>query len=109
MLLLFAGYVTQYCLVLSSEALQDHALSASIVIYCTYLLSLLGTTLLYRLSPWHPLASYPGPWQAKATSLWLTCMSLRGQRYLLLDELHRRYGPFVRIGMPFIVVHTAID
>ncbi len=98
MLLLLAGFAVQYCLALSSEELRHHALSASIVLYRTYLLSLCGTTALYRLSPWHPLASYPGPWPARVTSLWLTCRSLRGQRYLLLDNLHRRYGPFVRIG-----------
>ncbi|RDX42351.1 cytochrome P450 [Lentinus brumalis] len=106
-LLLLAGFAVQYCLALSSEELRHHALSASIVLYRTYLLSLCGTTALYRLSPWHPLASYPGPWQARVTSLWLTCRSLRGQRYLLLDNLHRRYGPFVRIGPNILSINSA--
>ena len=35
---------------------------------------------------------------AKTTSLWLTYISSTGKRYLILDALHARYGPFLRIG-----------
>ena len=67
-------------------------------IAAVYTLTLILVTLAYRLSPWHPLASYPGPLLARTTSLWLTYISSTGKRYLILDALHARYGPFLRIG-----------
>lgn len=97
-LLLAIVCVLQYCLAIFLDGLSDHALCATIALHSIYLVSLAGTTVAYRLSPWHPLASFPGPWAAKASSLWLLYMSLGGQRYLLIDALHARYGPFVRIG-----------
>lgn len=61
-------------------------------------LSALFVTAAYRLSPWHPLASYPGPWLWRISSLRLVYVSFMGKRHLILDELHQQYGPFVRIG-----------
>ncbi|KAF8526942.1 cytochrome P450 [Hysterangium stoloniferum] len=60
--------------------------------------SALLATVLYRMSPWHPLAGYPGPRSWWISSLKLTCVSYGGKRHLLLDDLHQRYGPFLRIG-----------
>lgn len=54
---------------------------------------------LYRISPWHPLAGYPGPWMWRISSLYLAYVSFFGKRHLILDDLHKRYGAFVRIGM----------
>ncbi|KAI0037701.1 cytochrome P450 [Auriscalpium vulgare] len=70
----------------------------SILIFGMYTFSALTFTALYRLSPFHPLAGYPGPQYCWLSSLWFTYISFRGRRHLVLDELHRRYGPFVRIG-----------
>ncbi|KAF7335623.1 Cytochrome P450 [Mycena venus] len=58
----------------------------------------LGSTLCYRLSPWHSLAQFPGPFLWRISSLQLVHVSFTGKRYLVLDDLHRKYGPFVRIG-----------
>ena len=68
------------------------------ILSATYLLTLVSITTIYRLSPWHPLYAYPGPILAKLTSLWLLYISLTGKRYLILDDLHARYGPYLRIG-----------
>ena len=87
-------------MVSSSEDLSHHALSATLVLFLAYLFSLFGGLLFYRLSPWHPLASYPGPVLARVTSLWLTYSSLWGERHRIIDNLHNRYGEFVRIGEP---------
>lgn len=66
-----------------------------------YTLSALLATGIYRVSPFHPLASYPGPWLWHLSSLRLAYISYLGKRHLILDDLHRRYGPFVRIGRLF--------
>lgn len=44
------------------------------------------------------LRSIPGPWLAKATNLYRVGMVLRGRFSYELVDLHRRYGPAVRIG-----------
>ncbi|KAJ7097294.1 cytochrome P450 [Mycena belliarum] len=63
-----------------------------------HIASALGSTVFYRLSPWHSLARFPGPFLWRISTLRLVVISLTGKRYILLDDLHRKYGPFVRIG-----------
>ncbi|OLL24230.1 Isotrichodermin C-15 hydroxylase [Neolecta irregularis DAH-3] len=46
----------------------------------------------------HPLASYPGPLVAKFTILWRVYQVWTGKRHLKLQQLHKKYGDFVRIG-----------
>ena len=64
-----------------------------------YTWSALMSTVVYRLSPFHPLASYPGPILWRVSSLRLSHVSFSGRRHLLLDDMHKTYGPFVRIGI----------
>ncbi|KAJ7024290.1 cytochrome P450 [Mycena alexandri] len=68
---------------------------------CAYLV-FLGTLSLsiaaYRLSPFHPLAQYPGPAMGKVTKLWGMWIAWRGYRHLYCKKLHVTYGPYVRIG-----------
>ncbi|PIL32262.1 cytochrome P450 [Ganoderma sinense ZZ0214-1] len=92
------GFITLYLALGGISALSDIALKTSVEICAIYVLTLILITLACRLSPWHPLASYPGPLLAKTTSLWLTYVSSTGKRYAILDSLHARYGPFLRIG-----------
>ncbi|KAJ6555091.1 cytochrome P450 [Mycena vulgaris] len=63
-------------------------------------LFLLGLAIsLYRLSPWHPLAKFPGPRLAHVTKWWMVKqVVLRGGRHSKLQELHARHGPWVRLG-----------
>lgn len=63
-----------------------------------YFTTLASVTVGYRLSPWHPLASYPGPVLWRISSVYLTYISFMGRRHLILDKLHVKYGPFLRIG-----------
>ncbi|KAI0667876.1 cytochrome P450 [Trametes maxima] len=104
--LLPAVFGVSYCAAVAFRTLSSFALSAGIVLYCIFLLALAVSTVAYRLSPWHPLASYPGPRLAKATGLWLTYVSIGGRRYLVIDELHARYGPFVRIGPNILSINS---
>jgi len=47
----------------------------------------------------HRLRRYPGPFLAKLSQLWRVWRNLRKENYLVLDELHRTYGEYVRVGM----------
>ena len=47
----------------------------------------------------HRLRGYPGPFLAKLSQLWRVWRNLRKENYLVLDELHRTYGEYVRVGM----------
>ncbi|KAI0127485.1 averantin oxidoreductase [Xylariales sp. AK1849] len=46
----------------------------------------------------HPLASYPGPKIAAASSLWYARSLTRGTLALEFVELHKKYGPVVRVA-----------
>lgn len=70
-----------------------------------YSLTVALFTAIYRLSPWHPLAAYPGPRVAKITGLWLAYVSFTGKRYEILDDLHNQYGPFLRVGEDLLRIH----
>jgi hypothetical protein len=66
-------------------------------------LYLLGVTVAcagYRLSPYHPLASFPGPVAYKLTSATLAHAVYTGRRHLIIADLHDKYGKFVRVGEP---------
>ncbi|KAI9462029.1 high nitrogen upregulated cytochrome P450 monooxygenase 2 [Russula earlei] len=54
--------------------------------------------LVYRLSPFHPLANYPGPIIAKTSKLWAAYVSFRGDQHRYYKRLHDLYGDVVRIG-----------
>ena len=53
---------------------------------------------LYRLSPLHPLAKYPGPVILKITKFAALVQAFRGKQHVFLKKLHDRYGPCVRVG-----------
>ncbi|PBK99824.1 cytochrome P450 [Armillaria gallica] len=46
----------------------------------------------------HRLRSYPGPLIAKFSDAWLGYVSHQGHRSEVIHDLHRKYGPFVRIA-----------
>ncbi|KAJ9609570.1 hypothetical protein H2200_005897 [Cladophialophora chaetospira] len=45
-----------------------------------------------------PLRSVPGPLLARLSTKWLTIVDLGGYRTLTIHELHRKYGPTVRVA-----------
>ena len=67
--------------------------------FLAYLSALVTSVVLYRVSPLHPLASYPGPLMCKITKLWLAGIAMRGKQHVYYRDLHRRYGDVVRVGM----------
>lgn len=46
----------------------------------------------------HRLRSYPGPLVAKFSDVWLACVSYQGRRSEVIHDLHKKYGPVVRLA-----------
>ena len=85
----------------SSILLLPHVGSFSIAFslaFITFLAAFFGSISLYRLSPFHPLAKYPGPILCKLTKFWTAWISLGGRAHIYYKKLHDKYGPIVRIG-----------
>ncbi|KAF9269320.1 high nitrogen upregulated cytochrome P450 monooxygenase 2 [Marasmius fiardii PR-910] len=74
------------------------ALLAEFISYSVCYTTLFSSIVLYRLSPLHPLSKYPGPVLAKCTKFWGMYQTHTGKAHVKSLELHRRYGPVVRIG-----------
>ena len=73
--------------------------AAVLTLYATYWSLLITFVTVYRLSPFHPLARYPGPVLYKISMGWLAYVSWRDRKaYIYVHELHKRYGDVVRIG-----------
>ncbi|KAK0639669.1 cytochrome P450 [Cercophora newfieldiana] len=46
----------------------------------------------------NPLRKYPGPFLARFTNLWRLYHVNQGSFHLVVDDLHKKYGPIVQIG-----------
>lgn len=57
----------------------------------------LFTFLIYR-AFFHPLSAIPGPLICRFTNLWLWYHTYRGDECTLINSLHVKYGPVLRIG-----------
>jgi cytochrome P450 len=66
--------------------------------FCLYYSTILTSILVYRLSPFHPLARYPGPIPCRISKFWMAWISLDGKQHKYYYDLHRQYGDVVRIG-----------
>ncbi|KAL5514533.1 hypothetical protein ACEPAG_1849 [Sanghuangporus baumii] len=81
--------------------LVDHieSMTFSIVIaYGLFYTALISSIVLYRISPFHPLAKYPGPLVLKVSKLVGMCFAIGGKQHVYFKSLHDKYGPFVRTG-----------
>ena len=80
--------------------------------FTTYIGALIFFSLVYRLSPFHPLAEYPGPVIAKTSKWWGAYISARGDPHRYIKHLHDRYGDVVRTGQrlcfPLWYIHLSI-
>ena len=45
-----------------------------------------------------PFKNIPGPFLAKITTKWLTINEVTGQRSLIVEQAHQKYGPIVRLA-----------
>ena len=63
-----------------------------------YLATLALSIVAYRISPFHPLARYPGPWLAKVSMLGPALFSTTGHRHKYVKKMHDLHGDVLRIG-----------
>ena len=87
--------------VLLSKPIADTGRSLYIAVplaFITYTGALIFFILSYRLSPFHPLANYPGPVIAKTSKWWAAYISATGDSHRYYKYLHDIYGDVVRIG-----------
>lgn len=68
-----------------------------ICISMSYLIGIIGSISVYRLF-FHRLRAFPGPRMAAWTKLWHVYECRDFRNHLKLDELHHKYGSFVRTG-----------
>ena len=79
-LLVLGGHPTPFATLCMSFAIFYSMLISSIVVY--------------RVSPFHPLADYPGPLLAKISKFYGVYMMATGKNHILLKKLHEKYGPY---------------
>ncbi|GAW00984.1 cytochrome p450 [Lentinula edodes] len=66
--------------------------------YTTFYAVLITSIVLYRVSPFHPLAKIPGPILFKITKFAPLWYHWQGQQSSLFMSLHAQYGPVVRVA-----------
>ncbi|KAF8075261.1 cytochrome P450 [Lyophyllum atratum] len=99
LVLVFSSAIATYShLVYSGKHRWLTALGLTLCAIGSSLGALSCSVVVYRLSPWHPLAHYPGPALAKISKWWVAYWVAKGERHLVLQRLHARYGPWLRIG-----------
>ncbi|KNZ80506.1 Cytochrome P450 67, partial [Termitomyces sp. J132] len=76
----------------------SNAIWATLVVWSVHLASLVFCTVAYRISPFHPLAKYPGPLVCKISKIWFAYVAWGGKQHLYYKQLHQCYGDVVRIG-----------
>ncbi|KAF5384474.1 hypothetical protein D9757_006474 [Collybiopsis confluens] len=64
--------------------------------YGAFHASLLSSIVLYRLSPFHPLARIPGPVMHKVSKLRAVWICWQGRQHIEFKAMHDKYGPVVR-------------
>jgi hypothetical protein len=74
------------------------ALAALTLAFFTYVASCVYTALI------SPLKSIPGPWMSLYTNRQLKSAVTGGKRIFYIDELHKKYGPIVRISPDEVAV-----
>lgn len=78
-------------------------LSAYLAFYVFLLLSIIA----YRLSPFHPLYQYPGPYLAKLSNFYSMYIAASGKQHLHFERMHEKYGPIVRLGAFVAAIATS--
>lgn len=74
------------------------AAAVTVLIAVTYILGACTSTLVYRLF-FNPLNRFPGPFSARLTDFWMAKKVGKNlNQYLVLDDLHKKYGKIVRRG-----------
>ncbi|KAJ7074047.1 high nitrogen upregulated cytochrome P450 monooxygenase 2 [Mycena amicta] len=93
--------------ILLTYLLNSLTFTNALIVGAYFIGSLVSSIIVYRLSPWHPLAHIPGPMMAKVSKLWAVKLTVSGNKTRVLKELHDQHGDFVRTGPNEIsVIHA---
>lgn len=90
--------VPSFPAVMSLQYLNKPAILVLPSIFVLFYTALTTSIILYRLSPWHPLARYPGPLFAKVSKFWAAYRVTKGKLHLDFKAVHDKYGEYVRVG-----------
>lgn len=74
---------------------------------CIYFGTLVTAVVTYRLSPFHPLASLPGPKISHVSRIWSSKINRDSYQFLYYHDLLQKHGSFVRIGPNHVVTTEA--
>ena len=99
---IFRLFLALACLVFLIEACCERmdVRSAALLttsIISSYGMALFGSSLIYRVF-FHRLHEFPGPRLAKVSKLWNVVKASKSTNFRLMEDLHNRYGDFIRTG-----------
>lgn len=92
-----------FCLLRYLRADTVSSIATTGLIISTYMSGLFTSIIIYR-KYFHRLRHFQGPWAAGATKLWHVWKCRTGQNYLVLEDLHKQYGPIIRTGPEEITI-----
>ena len=92
-----AAFVTAVILFSQQEGSIGEATSRVAPVAFSYLAGLYTSLLIYR-SLLHPLNKFPGPFGARISNFWFSSRLKDGDPYRKFQQLHEKYGDFVRVG-----------
>jgi hypothetical protein len=75
---------------------------------CLAALSLSSLGLCTHRAIFAPLSKLPGPWHSLFTDVYLMYKEFTAQRRIYIHELHKKFGPVVRLG-PNEVSFTSLE
>ncbi|OCH87964.1 cytochrome P450 monooxygenase pc-bph [Obba rivulosa] len=81
-----------------ADVVMDRILTKPVILLCVLPAVLFAACFLPYVLDRHHLRSYPGPFLAKFTDLWLAYKVWEARRSAEIHLLHKKYGPFLRIG-----------
>lgn len=76
----------------------NSAVVGLILVYAASWSLILSFTVIYRISPFHPLYNFPGPLACKISKFWLAFLTRSGKAHEYIHQLHEKYGDVVRTG-----------
>ena len=79
------------------KSVKTAVLAATSLISC-YGVALFGSMVTYRVF-FHRLRKFHGPPLAKVSKFWNVVKASKSTNFRLMEDLHNRYGDFVRTGM----------
>lgn len=81
-----------------------HSFTTSLQMFGVFWMVISTSMVIYRLF-FHQMCKFPGPLWARISMWFWVPIEMRGQRHLVIPELHKKYGHVVRVGPN----HLSID